>query len=258
MAATFDLASDYAGEHLRKLASDFDSPDVVVHTAALKPGNYPSSAYVKSNVLATANLLAALEEYPPRQIIYTSTLSVYGRPDANPVNESHPTRVDFAYAASKRWSEQLLEMFQHHSQVIILRLPSLYGAGQPDSLIDGLARLATKNDVIELFSQGEVVRDALHVDDVVNAVIRCIMTPPTERFCCFNLGCGEPITSREYAENLVEALGSSSQFSLVDRPSPQQFDLYADISKARQVIGFNPTDLKHSMQRYANELRAQS
>ena len=233
-------------------------PDVVVHAASRQPGQYELSEYVKSNVLTTANLLDALDQFPPRQLIYTSTLSVYGRPDRNPVAETHAVRGDSPYAMTKLWSEQLLEALQDRTQVIILRLPSLYGVGQADSFIDGLARLAIRNQVIELFARGEVVRDALHADDVVGAIVFCVTAPPQVQFCCMNLGCGQRITTREYVQALVEALGSSSPIVPVDRPSPHRCDLYADIGEARRLIGFSPTQLMASMERYANELRAQS
>ncbi len=158
------------------------------------PQNNPAQGdladYVDANVHATSNLIEGLTLQPPRLIIYTSTLSVYGRPGVIPVDESSPAGGSLPYGATKRWGEQLLETFQRYSRIVVLRMPSLYGAGQTDSFIDGLARPAQLNDSIQLFSRGELVRDALHVSDVVRAIDNCIAQPPDNAFSILNLGCG--------------------------------------------------------------------
>src|SRR6185295_20317255 len=110
------------------------------------------------------------------------------------------------YGATKRWGEQLLETFQRYSRIVVLRLPSLYGAGQADSFIDGLARTAQLGDAIELFSRGALVRDALHVSDVVRAIDNCTAQPPANAFSILNLGCGQRVKTIEWAQALVDAL----------------------------------------------------
>ena len=247
-----NLAGDT--DRLKSLVGEHGSPDVLIHTASKQPGSGTFGEFVKSNVLTAANLVDTFRDDPPRQIIYTSTLSVYARPSTLPVNEQHPPVFPSPYSATKRWGEQLFETFKS-SQVTVLRLPSLYGAGQADSFIDGLARLALANRPIELFGMGQLVRDALHVSDVTRAVQSCIDQLPSDQFCLMNLGCGRRITTTEYAEALVESLNSKSAIVPVDR-LVSLFDCYADISLATRLIGFQPTDLRESMRIYANELRA--
>ena len=251
-----DLASDRAPTQLMRLAKEVGYPDVVVHAAARQPGPYAYSEYVRSNLLATAHLLDALEHFLTTRIIYTSTLSVYGRPETNPVPESCSVRPDGPYAVTKWSCEKLLETFRQHSQVIVLRLPSMYGAGQADSFIDGLARRVIEDEIIELFDGGKIARDALHVDDVVAAISTCIESPLQAPFCLLNLGCGRRITTSDYARTLVSTFSSGSAIVPVDRPGPQPFDLYADISEARRQIHFNPTGLEESLARYVHELRS--
>ena len=249
---SIDLAQ--AKKELRSLVQTLGTPDAVLHCASRQPGPYTLPEFVKSNVVATQNLIEAFRDTPPRLILFTSSLSVYSKSAHLPFVETQPTSSPAPYAATKRWAEQLLETFRQ-SQVIVLRLPSLYGQGQGDSFIDGLAKLAMNNEPIELFSRGRVIRDALHVSSVIEAIEMCLQRPPSELFSTMNLGCGRAISSLEYAEALVAALGSTSQIVPVDRPA-SQFDCYADISKAQQLIGFQPADLRESMQTYANELRA--
>ncbi len=251
-SVSIDLAKEK--EKLSAFANDHDAPDVVIHAAARQPGDYAFPEFVKGNILPTVNLLEALKAAPPRQIIFTSTLSVYAKSNTLPFTEDHPASSAAAYAATKRWAEQLLETCKT-SQVIVLRLPSLYGKGQADSFIDGLAQLALRGDDLELFSRGAVIREALHVSDVIRAIQICIDKPPSKLFNLMNLGTGRKISTAEYAESLIEALGSKSQIVLSDRAA-SQFDCYADIQRARDVIGFEPTELKESLRRYASELQA--
>jgi len=246
-----DLASEL--DALKRLLKREGPPNVVVHAASKQPGSGSFHDFAKSNALSTANLLDALSGSLPQQIIYTSTQSVYSPAAILPVTEHYRTVVPSPYAATKRLAEQVLETITK-TQVIILRLPSLYGAGQRDSFIDGLAQTAIRNEPIELFSEGRLIRDALHVGDVIRAIQSCLRRPPAEQCCIMNLGCGRPITTLEYAEALVEALGSNSAIELSKRLA-SQVNCYADIDLARRTIGFQPTELRESMRTYADELR---
>ena len=252
---SIDLSKPGSARQIEKLSAQSGPPEVVIHAASKQPGHGDLADFVDANVHATSNLIEGLTLQPPRLIIYTSTLSVYGRPSVIPVDEAAPAGGSLPYGATKRWGEQLLETFQRYSRIVVLRLPSLYGAGQADSFIDGLARTAQLGDSIELFSRGELVRDALHVSDVVRAIDNCIAQPPANPFSILNLGCGQRITTSEWARALVDALDSKSAIIPVDREA-SQFDLYADISAARQQIAFAPTSLAESMKVYADELQA--
>jgi len=251
-SASIDLAQEK--DKLHSLVQEQGPADVVIHAASRQPGRYTFPEFVKGNILPTVNLLEALKPSPPKQIIFTSTLSVYAQSSNLPFTEDHPASSALAYAATKRWAEQLLETFRA-SQVTVLRLPSLYGAGQGDSFIDGLAQLALRGEDIELFSRGTVIREALHVSDVIGAIRTRMEKPLSEQFSLMNLGTGRRISTLEYAEALVEALQSKSRIVLSDRAA-LQFDCYADIQRARDMIGFQPTELKESLRRYADELQA--
>ena len=254
-SVSLDLSKTDAPRLIEKLSAESGAPEVVIHAASKQPGPGDLADFVDANVHSTSNLIEGLTLRPPRLIIYTSTLSVYGRPAVIPVDESGPAGGTLPYGATKRWGEQMLETFQRYSRIIVLRLPSLYGVGQADSFIDGLARTAQLGDSIQLYSRGELVRDALHVSDVVRAIDNCIEQPPDDAFTILNLGCGQRMTTADWARVLVDALDSKSAIIPVDREA-SQFDLYADISAARQQIAFAPMSPAESMKVYADELRA--
>jgi len=251
---SIDLTKAESPRIIEKLSAETGAPEVVIHTASKQQGPGELVDFVNANVQATSNLIEGLTQQPPRLIIYTSTHSVYGRPAIIPVDESSPAGGNLPYGATKRWGEQLLETFQRYSRIIVLRLPALYGMGEDDSFIAKLTRFAQRGEPIELLSRGELVRDALHVDDVVHAIDNCIAHSPSDSFLTLNLGCGKRVETIEYARALVDALASNSTIIPVDQPPPE-FDLYADISAARQQIAFTPMSLADSIKLYANELQ---
>lgn len=253
-AASQSVAIDLTAQASPRVIEKLAAPEVVVHAYSKEPGPGELIDFVDANVHATSNLIEGLTQQPPRLIIYTSTLSVYGRPSLIPVDEAGPAGGTLPYAATKRWAEQLLETFQRYSRIVVLRLPCIYGADQQESFVDNLARIAQRDEPIELLARGELVRDALHVSDVLRAVDNCISQPPAGNFTILNLGCGKRTTTLEYARALVDALGSKSDISTVDRVT-SDFDFYADISAARQQIAFAPMSLADSMKVYANEIK---
>jgi nucleoside-diphosphate-sugar epimerase len=149
--------------------------------------------------LSTLNLIEALIPTPPKQIIYTSTLSVYGRPGRNPVAETDPAGGTAPYSATKRWAEQLFEHLKSGTCLIVLRLPSLYGVGQVDSFIDGLARRLCKIKSWNSSHAASCSATRYTSADVVAAIDLCVTDPPEPEFICMNLGCGRAITTAEWA-----------------------------------------------------------
>lgn len=253
-SVSIDLASAGAVDRLRRLCDEAGAPELVIHAAALTADKSRPPAGIDANVLTTITLVRALDVVALKQIINISTLNVYGQPASNPVKEGAALLGTSWYACTKIISERIVNTFSDRTQVVTLRLPSLFGAGQADSFIDGLAKLALSDAPIELYGRGEIGRDALHVDDVVRAIQRCAAAPPSGRRCCLNLGCGQRITTVEYAEALVAALDSESRIVPVDRNPAGLIEIYAEIDEARRHIGFAPTDLAESMTRYAEEL----
>lgn len=253
-SVSIDLTKTESPRIIEKLSAETGVPDVVIHTESKQHGPGELVDFVNANVQATSNLIEGLTQQPPRLIIYTSTHSVYGRPAVIPVDESSPAGGILPYGATKRWGEQLLETFQRYSRIVVLRLPDLYGMGEEDSFIAKFARSAQRNEPIELLSRGELVRDALHVHDVMHAIDNCIAHPPSDSFVTLNLGCGQRIKTIEYARALIDALGSNSAITTIDQAAPE-FDLYADVSAARQQIAFTPTSLTESIKLYADELQ---
>ncbi|MCJ7603679.1 MAG: NAD(P)-dependent oxidoreductase [Desulfobulbaceae bacterium] len=254
---SIDLANDYAAKSIRHAITLHGRPDVVVHLASRQPGDFSNSNYVKGNILTAANLLDGLSSHAPKRLIFTSTISVYSDSELSPLSEESQTQPSHPYGITKLAAENLLKSFDTYSSVVILRLPSLYGVGQANSFIDGLAQIALKGDPIELFGNGLLVRDALHVSDVTLAIKTCLRKSFEDQTTILNLGCGKEITSLNYVKNLANALQSRSSITTVDKVPSNYKSQYARITLAEKKINFCPMTLKNAMRRYADEIRAQ-
>lgn len=250
-----DLSQSTALPMLDKLREKHGLPDAVLHLASRQPGPFSLGEFVAANVSTTANIIDWIHKNKVGTFLYTSTISVYEKPNALPVSEKASTRGSTAYTITKLAAEDLIRIMKPAASNIILRLPSLYGVGQRDSFIDGLARLAKEGQPLELFHRGKRIRDSLHVSDVTKAIVSCLHLAAAHPFSIYNLGCGQAVTVEDYAKKIVRHLKSNSPILPVDKIAAQDFDIYLDISLARRELGFSPKRVDESIEHYAQELQ---
>jgi UDP-glucose 4-epimerase len=160
--------------------------DTVFHTAsATTPGSSTHDPVLEGthNILPTLKLLAALQKYPNVHLVYLSSGGcVYGNPVSTPVTETHPLQPQSYHGAGKVAAEAFLHAFRAHSSgaqpVTVLRPSNLYGPGQPLREGFGLVRTVLErlrtDSVLEVWGDGETVRDFIYIDDFVDACERFI------------------------------------------------------------------------------------
>jgi UDP-glucuronate 4-epimerase len=219
--------------------------DLVVHLAAMA-GVRPSIAdpmlYSDVNVRGTQILLEGLKSGRTR-LVFASSSSVYG------ANEDVPFREDAdihrpvsPYAATKRAGE-LLCYTHHHlygTPVTCLRFFTVYGPRQrPEMAIHKFVRRCLEGRPIPFFGDGSTRRDYTYIDDIVDGVLRACERK--EGYAIYNLGESQTISLSE----LVAAIGAVTGVEpILDRQPMQPGDVlvtYADVSKARRELGYEPT-----------------
>lgn len=219
--------------------------DQVVHLAAragVRPSLEQPALYQRVNVEGTVNVLEAARMSGVEKITIASSSSVYGVNSKSPFSESDPIFAAISpYAASKLACEALGHVYHHvyGMDVAMLRFFTVYGRRQrPDLAIYKFAKLITAGLPIPVFGDGSTARDYTFIDDILDGIMAC-----TERrlgYEIFNLGESRTVELNRLIGLLESALGKKA---VIERLPMQSGDVpltYADISKARAKLGYEP------------------
>lgn len=192
---------------------------------------------------AVGRLMSNVQRADPPAFIFASTSSVYGATRQIPFVETDPCDQPLApYPASKRAAE-LLGYTYHHLyglNFIALRFFTVYGPrGRPDMMAYKVADSIYFGREVPLYNNGQMYRDWTYIDDIVKGVLAAVDRPLGYEI--INLGRGEPVLLADFVRLIEEFTGRKAH--LVPAPMPEA-DIpytYADISKARRLLGYNPT-----------------
>jgi UDP-glucuronate 4-epimerase len=221
------------------------SPDVVVHLAAMANVRYSvgrARLYVDVNVRGTVNLLEAARNGDVPHFVFASTSSVYGRALSLPFRESDPAVAPLApYPATKIAGEVMGHAYHNMfgMSFTALRFFNAYGPrSRPDTMPYHVTECIVHGREFALYEAGEMYRDWTYVADIVAGVLAAV----DRRFGyeVINLGRGEPVRLADFV-SLVEQLAGKP--ARVTTPPAPQSDLpinYADVSKARRLLGYDP------------------
>jgi UDP-glucuronate 4-epimerase len=220
--------------------------DSVIHLAA-KAGVRPSinavADYYDVNVNGTINLLELMRIHGINRMVFASSSSVYGNNSKVPFSESDFVDNPLSpYASTKKSGELLCHVYchLHGMNISCLRFFTVFGPRQrPDLAIHKFTRLIDEGKPIPFFGDGSSARDYTYVLDIING-IECAVNN-LDGYNVFNIGESRVTTLNELVQMLETALGKKA---ILNKLSPQPGDVkitYADISKARSIIGYNPT-----------------
>jgi nucleoside-diphosphate-sugar epimerase len=209
--------------------------------------------YAQTNYLAVINLLELCREYGIRKFIQASTSSVYGNDTAPPFHESAPASMPISpYAASKKAAEALCYSyhFNYDLDVTVFRFFTVYGpAGRPDMSVFKFVRAVAEDEPLTLYGDGGE-RDFTHVDDLAAGVIAGLRPLGHE---IINLGGDRPVKIAHLISLIEDALGKKANIVVVPRPSVDVDSTWADISKARRLLGWHPcVDIESGIQGVVN------
>jgi len=221
--------------------------DTIAHLAAragVRPSISQPQLYYDTNVNGTLHLLEAARFTGIERFIFASSSSVYGVSKTVPFSEElHLTQTISPYAASKIAGEFLCSTYSHlyRMRVVALRFFTVYGARQrPDLAIHQFTRRIHAREAINQFGDGTTQRDYTYVDDIIQGVMAALKYEGP-LFDIFNLGESETIQLWELIAAIERALGRKAMINqLPEQPGDVPITC-ADISKARRLLGYNPT-----------------
>jgi UDP-glucose 4-epimerase len=195
------------------LAQTLPLCSTVIHVAsATTPGNsanYPT--HELDNLTPSLHLLEALQAYPKSHLIFFSSGgTLYGNPQRLPVHEDDPAAPLSYHGAGKLAMEAMLHAFRARGQAVtILRPSNAYGPGQVLKSGFGLIRTMLEHvrhgTPLEVWGDGENVRDFIYIDDIVEACARLLVLPHDNG--TYNLGSGEGHTINEVHDIVEQVTG---------------------------------------------------
>ena len=238
----------------------------IVHLAAragVRPSLDQPQLYAQTNINGTLNLLELAREHGIKQFVFGSSSSVYGLNAKVPFSEEDPIRQPISpYAATKGAGELLCHTYSHLYGIrsVCLRFFTVYGPRQrPDLAIHKFSRLISEGKPIPVFGDGTTRRDYTFIDDIiagVKASIDYVADYGKGDYEVINLGESRTVELRELISLLEKELGAKA---VIDRQPLQPGDVpqtFADISKARELLGYNPqTQIEEGITRFVEWFR---
>ncbi len=244
------IAGDLCDPEVRR-AAVVPGLDGIVHLAAmtsvLQSVQDPEGVY-RLNVDASAGLLELAREAGVPRFVFASTNAVTGDVGATPITEQAPLRPLTPYGATKAAVEMLLSAYAaaYGMRACALRFANVYGPGMlhKDSFVPRLMRAAAAGGGVQVYGDGEQLRDYVHVDDVVQAILLAWRTRRTGPLI---IGSGRSVTVNTLITAAREVTGAAIPVQHVPAKAGEMPAVVLDISAARK-LGYEPRyDLRSGM-----------
>lgn len=242
---------------------DENKIDSVIHFAGLKAVGESVEKplyYYNNNLTGTFNLCKAMIEHDCKMIVFSSSATVYGKPECVPIRENFPLSTTNPYGETKLMIERILADICKANpdwSVSILRYFNPIGAhesgligedpkGIPNNLLPYISKVAAgKLECLSVFGDdyntpdGTGVRDYIHVVDLADAHLKALDQAATRTgIDYFNIGTGTGYSVLEIIKAYEDATGLKVNYKIVDRRPGDIDECYADPEKAKTVLGW--------------------
>jgi nucleoside-diphosphate-sugar epimerase len=224
--------------------------DYVLHQAAIP--SVPRSVddpitSNRANIDSTLNVLVAARDAGVKRVVYAGSSSAYGNTPTLPKREDMPTNPLSPYALQKLVGEQYMQMFTtlYGLETVTIRYFNVFGPRQdPSSPYSGVislfARALLENRSPTIYGNGEQTRDFTYVANVVDGVLRAV-TAPAASGHVINVATGTSISLNRLFQVVRELTGSRADVQYAKPRSGDVKDSLADITKARNLLGYSPS-----------------
>jgi len=217
-------------------------------------------AYIESNIVGFTNILEACRHHNVTNLSYASSSSVYGLNEALPFstehNVDHPISL---YAASKKSNELMAHTYSHLFNISTtgLRFFTVYGPwGRPDMALFLFVKAALEGKTIDVFNNGDMLRDFTYIDDIVEGVIRVIDNPAQKDlnwngkdgkisnssapYKIYNIGNNNPVKLMDFITAIENKLGKTIQKNMLPIQPGDVPATYADVTDLVEDLKYKP------------------
>ena len=251
-------------------------PDCVINLAAQAGVRYSlinPFAYIQSNIVGFQNVIELSKRFNVKNFLYASSSSVYGGNENMPFKESsdvgHPVSI---YAATKRSNELIAHTYSNLYELPTsgLRFFTVYGPwGRPDMALFLFTNSIIKGEKINVFNNGEMMRDFTYVDDVVESIMKLIDKPaesfedfnkknpdPSKSwkpFRIFNIGNSKPTPLMRYISAIEKSLNKKAKIEFLPMQKGDVKETFADTSSLEDWISYKPrTSIEEGIQKFVD------
>lgn len=249
---------------------EFDSVCNLAAQAGVRYSLEAPEAYVKSNISGFLNILENCRDFSIKKLIYASSSSVYGLnskiPFSSSQNTDHPISL---YAATKKSNELMAHTYSHLFGIKTtgLRFFTVYGPwGRPDMALFKFVKAALRNEEIEVYNNGKMLRDFTYIDDIKDGVLAVIDNPAAANrkweennevqsssapYKIYNIGNNKPVKLMDFIEHIEEYLNLDIKKKFMEIQPGDVEKTYADIEEISNNFNFLPkTDVKTGVKNF--------
>ena len=253
-----------------------ESPQRVLHLAAQAGVRYSIQnpyVYIDSNIQGFINILEGCRAIKTEHLVFASSSSVYGGNEKVPFSEhdnvDHPVSL---YAATKKANELMAHTYSHLYQIPTtgLRFFTVYGPwSRPDMSPMLFTKAILANEPIQVFNQGDMMRDFTYIDDVIASVNETLFKTATPNinfdakhpdpatshapYRIFNIGNSQPVPLVKFIETIENALGKKAIKNMMGMQAGDVKVTSADTSELNQWVNFKPnTSIEEGVKRFVD------
>jgi len=223
--------------------------DIVIHLAAKSPINKLSLDGFKNNIRITKNLADYLQKNRPQKIIFTSSISVYGKILDRFVNENTKKRNLDKYGKSKLECENILRNELKYVPIISLRLPGVIGKNSVRNWLSKIIESSKKKEIINIYGLNNKFNNLIHVKELCKFIDTLIK----KKFIGFNnlcLGSKKPINISEILRLIETNLKTKLRIKIIKSKSK---NFLIDSSKAIKKFDYKPISTERGLIRFIKE-----
>jgi len=253
--------------------------DTVINLAAQAGVRYSLEnphSYIESNITGFLNILEACRHQKVGHLIYASSSSVYGLNEDMPFSVHHPVNHPISlYAASKKSNEMMAHSYSSLFDLPTtgLRFFTVYGPwGRPDMALFLFTKAILADEPINIFNNGNMLRDFTYVDDIVNGIAKMVghsaapnpawtgkdPDPASSKapFKIYNIGNNQPVKLMDFIEALEEVLGKKAKKNMMPMQLGDVPATFADVSGLVEDFSYKPdTDYHEGIRNFVEWYR---
>ncbi|WP_255171348.1 SDR family oxidoreductase [Natrononativus amylolyticus] len=236
--------------------------DVVYHQAAqagVRTSVEEPLKVNRYNVDGTLNVLEAARDADVDRVVNASSSSVYGKPEYLPYDEDHPNEPVSPYGVSKLAGEHYVRVYNeiYGLPTVSLRYFTVYGPRmRPNMAISNFVSRCLRGEPPVVYGDGAQTRDFTYIDDVLSAN-ETLLTDGSADGEVMNVGSTDNIDILTLAETVRDAIDSDLEIEFADRHDSDAEHTHADISKANDLIDYEPTrDIREGVDEFIDWYRA--